>query len=174
MAFSPSSNITKLPAGEGQMGPLKVFACEIAGDTYVTGGWAIPAQAVAMGTIHGAHLLGVDTDAVGYVPQYNFETGKLMVFQTAGFTPAGTNSKPTFTVKNGTAVANGTINLDADAASANVVGGSGITADRTLTTTSPVGTPTFTGTAVAKAALAEVTNSTNLSALRFRFLFVGD
>ncbi len=62
------------------------------------------------------------------------------------YTPAGTNSKPTFTVKNGTILANGTMGLDADSAAANVVGGTGITADRTLTTTSPVGTPSFSGT----------------------------
>lgn len=68
-------------------------------------------------------------------------------FAAGAYTPLGTNSKPTFTVKNGTILANGTMGLDADSASANVVGGTGITADRTLTTSSPVGTPTFTGTA---------------------------
>lgn len=68
-------------------------------------------------------------------------------FVAGAYTPLGTNSKPTFTVKTGTILANGTIGLDADSAAANVVGGTGITADRTLTTTSPVGTPTFSGTA---------------------------
>lgn len=62
------------------------------------------------------------------------------------YTPAGSNSKPSFLVANGTILANGNLGLDADSASAHVVGGTGITADRTLTTTSPVGTPTFSGT----------------------------
>lgn len=81
----------------------------------------------------------------GYRYEYDIANKKVLVRQVdfAG----GTVSKPTFTVKNGTAVANGTINLDADSASANVVGGTGITTDRTLTTTSPVGTPTISGVA---------------------------
>jgi hypothetical protein len=62
------------------------------------------------------------------------------------------------------------IGLSADAASATVEGGTGISTARTLTTTSPVGTPTLTGTA---AAMTEVTASTDLSSVVVEFFAVG-
>ena len=96
----------------------------------------------------------------GYIYQYDIANKLLKVFQVAGSTPTGVVSKPSFTVKNGTILTNGTMGLTADTAAASVVGGTGITTDRTLTTTSPVGTPTFTGTAVAAAAASELPAST--------------
>lgn len=99
----------------------------------------------------------VDVNGIsGYTYQYDIANKKLKVFQVAGFTPAGTISAPSFTVKNGTILTNGTMGLTADAASASVVGGTAITTDRTLTTTSPVGVPTFTGSAVAAGAGSEL------------------
>ncbi len=92
------------------------------------------------------------------------------------------STKPTFTVEASGAIGtNMEVGLSADSAAATFEGGVGVTAQRVLTTTSPVGTPTitpgaytpagtnsaptFTGTAVAAAALAEVANTTNLSTL---------
>lgn len=110
----------------------------------------------------------------GYIYKYDLVAKKVLIFQSATVTPAGTISapvftgtdyKPGFTVKNGTIGSNMTLGLTADSASANLVGGTGITTDRALTTTSPVGTvtiagvvaaPTFSGTATTAAALAEL------------------
>jgi hypothetical protein len=90
--------------------------------------------------------------------------GKMQAFQTGGSVAA-----PSFTVKNGTILANGTMGLDADAASAHVVGGTGITADRTLTATTPVGVPAFTG---ATAELGVVTYaSVNVANLVARVMY---
>jgi hypothetical protein len=108
----------------------------------------------------GTATSGVKWDFAVGTTQAN---GALLAQISAGFTPAGTVAKPSFTVKNGTILANGTMGLDADAASANVVGGTGITADRTLTTSSPVGTPAFTGTAVAAAVQTGLGNVTYAS-----------
>lgn len=98
-----------------------------------------------------------------FAPGTTQANGALQAFVSAGFTPAGTISKPTFTAKAGTLLANGSVGLDADSAGANFVGGSGITADRTLTTTSPVGTPTLSGSAVSAAPLANLGNVTYAS-----------
>lgn len=59
-------------------------------------------------------------------------------------TLTGTIAAPTFTVKNGTIGSNMTLGLTADANSANLVGGTGITADRVLGASSPVGAPGLT------------------------------
>lgn len=80
----------------------------------------------------------------------SFLPASMFAIQQKAFTPAGTISKPSFTVEASGAIgSNMEIGLSADAASATVEGGTGITAQRTLTTTSPVGVPTLTGTAVA-------------------------
>jgi hypothetical protein len=105
----------------------------------------------------------------GYVFEYNYSTNKLLAYRSAN--AAGTISKPTFTVKNGTIGVNMTVGLTADATTADVVGGTGITTDRALTTTSPVGTPTFTGSGAA--ALVEVANGVNLSTVVCRFRAFG-
>ncbi len=97
----------------------------------------------------------------GYVYEWDGTNKTVIVRQSAGFTPAGTISKPSFTVKSGTILTDASIGLTADAVNADVVAkSSAITTDRTLTTTSPVGTPTLSGSAVAAAALAELPATT--------------
>lgn len=141
--------------------PMKIMAYEVKWDnSYPTGGetWDLASDFPG-----GVHTVMAEPKA-GFVFAYDKANKKLQAYQSAGFTPAGTNSKPTFTVEaSGSIGANMEIGLSADSASATVEGGTGITAQRTLTSTSPVGTPTFTGTAVAAAALAEVANGVDLS-----------
>lgn len=169
--------------------------------TYATGGISFTPSMVALSAFEGAPQFS----AAGYAFAWDASASKVLVYRSAGFTPAGTNSaatftgsaasltatssKPTFTVKTGSQVANGTVGLSADTAGAEVYGGTGITADRTLTTTSPVGTPTitpgaytpagtnsaatFTGAAVAAGALVQVSNGVDLSAVTVSIVAVG-
>ena len=89
-------------------------------------------------------------------------------YPTKAITPAGTNSKPSFVVQSSGAIGtNMELGLSADSDAATFEGGVGITAARTLTTTSPVGTPTFTGTAVAAQAATEVANDVNVGTVDF-------
>lgn len=139
--------------------------------TYATGGITVTAKQVGLGTIQ---QLIVDP-AGGYTFSWNASTGKVLAYaaSSGSFTATGTNSKPTFTVNSSGAIGtNMEVGLSADAASATFEGGTGITAQRVLTTTSPVGTPTFTGDAVA-VSVAEVTTSTDLSGVTFNFRAVG-
>ena len=117
--------------------------------SYATGGVSVTPAMLGLGSFTGSPVFS----AQGYVFAYDATAQKVLAF-----IPAGTVSKPSFTVKNGTIGSNMTTGITADSASANFVGGTGVIADRTLTTTSPVGTPTFTG-----AALAEVGAGTDLS-----------
>jgi hypothetical protein len=67
------------------------------------------------------------------------------VTQFSGMIHSATSSKPTFSVQASGAIGTDMgIGLSADSASATVEGAVGITAERILTTTSPVGTPTIT------------------------------
>ncbi len=148
-----------------------------ASGSYSTGGDSLDLPALVGYTNRQPDFVDINGSG-GYVYQYDLANKKVKVFSIAGFTPAGTVAapvftgtavKPEFTVKNGTIGSNMTMGLTADAASASVVGGTGITTDRTLTTSSPVGTvtptgvnsaPAFTGTAVAAAALSELAATT--------------
>lgn len=138
-------------------------------DSYPTGGESLTAANVGLQKIDS-----IDFDATaGFVFQYDFTNSKVLVYQSATVTPTGTLSKPTFTVAASGAIGTGMeVGLSADAATATFEGGTGISAERILTTTSPVGTPTFTGGATTAAALAEVDAATDLSVLlasvRFR------
>lgn len=136
--------------------------------THATGGVAVTPELFGLHTIR--RLLVMPTS--GYVAGYVASTGKVIAYRGPGATPAGTLTQPTFTVKTGTIGANMTIGLTADAATASLVGGTGITADRSLTTNNPVGTPTFTGTAISAAVLADV-GAVDLSAVNFEFEVFG-
>lgn len=171
----------------GPSAAWRTYQATPAASDYATGGYLIPPSQVGMANIIGAMIVGVKYVSAGTIiwqinqPAAAYGTSPvesttgvyLTAWQAGGVAATGTISKPTFTVKTGTALANGTINLDADAATANVVGGTGITADRTLTTTSPVGTPTFTGSATAAADFAEVAASTDLSGFPLWIVFIG-
>jgi hypothetical protein len=203
--------VTKVPGTETFLPGLSVCMWDLAfDDSYSTGGEVLDPAAVGAGgqTIRGVQIVGYDAEAAPYNIRWNKDSGKLMVFRTPGFTPAGTNGtsavtgtaaaqtftgtpvQPSFTVQSAGAIgSNMEVGLSADSAAATFEGGTGITAARTLTSTSPVGsiTPagtngasaslsataaaqTFTGTAVAEAAFAEVDASTNLSTLTVRAL----
>lgn len=130
--------------------------------SYPTGGESLTPANVGLVKIDS-----IDFDPTsGYNFVYDHSAQKVLAYVA---TPGGTISKPSFTVEASGAIgANMEIGLSADATTATVEGGAGISAQRVLTTTSPVGVPTLTGTA---AALTEVTAATNLSTLtgvRFR------
>lgn len=130
--------------------------------TYLTGGFTLSPGSLGLFAFDTG---GVDFNAPsGYVMNYDASTRKVLVYVTGSVTPAGTNSKPTFTVEASGAIGtNMEVGLSADSAAATFEGGVGITAQRILTTTSPVGTPTFTGTATTAAALAELANGTSFT-----------
>jgi hypothetical protein len=134
-------------------------------DSYPTGGESLTPAMIGLGVIDSIHFNhGED----GYVFKYVHSTQKIMVFRTLA---AGTISKPTFSVQASGAIGTDMgIGLSADAASATVEGAVGISAERVLTTTSPVGTPTLTGTA---GALVEVTAAVDLSAVVVEFMATG-
>lgn len=169
---------------------------------YATNGVAVSAPQVGLGVIQSL----VIQPAGGYTFEYISSTGKVKAYVTGAATPAGTisvptftgtassltatSSKPTFTVESaGSIGTNMEVGLSVDTDAATFEGGTGITAQRVLTTTSPVGTPTitpgaytptgvvsaptFTGDAQAAAVLAEVANSTNLAGVTFTFVAIG-
>jgi len=104
----------------------------------------------------------------GFIYEYDKANKKVLVRQVGTVTPSGsvavtgTSDQPTFTVKSGSLGSNFTVGLSADSAAANFIGSTGVSTNRTLTTTSPVGTPTLTltgtltGAATTAAALAEL------------------
>ena len=174
--------VTVTATKKGVFGDLKYFLGTVLGDSsYPTGGEALTASDFGFPT----SVVFVDPiPSTGYVPEYDYTNSKLIVYRSAGLTPAGTNSvptstKPTFTVAASGAIGtNMEVGLSVDTAGATFEGGVGITAERILTTTSPVGTPTigaptFTGTAVAAAALVEVSNAVDLSLITFRVFALG-
>lgn len=139
--------------------------------SYPTGGESLTPANIGLGVIDS---ITFNQGEDGYVFKYNFSTSKVMAFRTATLTPAGTVAKPTFTVAASGAIGTDMgIGLSADAASATVEGGVGISAERVLTTTSPVGAPAFTGAATTAAALAEVGNTVDLSNVVVEFMAIG-
>lgn len=120
--------------------------------SYDSGGESLTAANIGLGRIERIEFnQGED----GYVFEYDYSASKVIVY---------TPSQPTFTVASSGAIGtNMEIGLSADSAAATVEGGTGITASRTLTTTSPVGAPTLT----------QVTASTNLSAVVVEFWAIG-
>lgn len=156
---------------------VRFMQLQPAASDYPTGGYAVtPGTNISLRSVYAVIPMGITatTRTTTFVPVYNTTTAKIQMFWSGAAAVAGTISQPSFTVQAGTIGSNMTIGLTADAASANLVGGTGITANRTLTTTSPVGTPTFTGTATTAAGLVEVTASTDLSAWLFLFTVLGN
>lgn len=122
--------------------------------TYLTGGFTLSPGSLGLFAFDTG---GVDFNAPsGYVMNYDASTGKVLVYVAS---PAGTNSAPTFTVTKGAITANTELGLSADATTA-TVNNNTIAATRILSTNTPVGVPTFTGTA---AVLAELGNGTSFT-----------
>lgn len=148
-----------------------VFATITMSSSYATGGDTVTARAFGLASIDEVDIL---SQPAGYVLEFDKTNLKIKAFRTGTVTPAGTNSKPTFTVEASGAIGSSMeIGLSVDTASATVEGGTGITAQRALTTTSPVGIPTFTGTATTAAALAEVGSGVDLSTVIARTFVMG-
>lgn len=164
--------------------------------SYPTGGESLTAANVGLGSIS---FIEFNQGSSGYTFQYDYANSKVLVYRSAGFTPAGTNSAPTFT---GSALAahrhtlflnnaevadsaNSRVNAGTDLLGANTGSDISITgvADTSghggivdVTAGTPAGTvsaPTFTGTAVSAAALVEVANATNLSTVTVAFRALG-
>lgn len=158
--------------------------------TYLTGGFAVTPG------LFGLHRLdSLVIDAVGGRSLiYNKATGKVIAYQSAGFTPAGTNDAPAFTgsalaahrhvlhfqtsvaANAVTAAANSLRTAAAAFDVAGVANSSGEGGVVDVTGGTPAGTvaaPTFTGTAVAAAGLLEVANGTSLSTTVAYFVAVG-
>lgn len=122
--------------------------------TYTTGGIALNFLTLITDTRQGfVPLPGITKQPqyvnvqgiAGYFYQYDYVNKKLLI-RSVG--------QATFTVKNGTIGSNMTIGLSADSSAANLVGGTGITADRNLTTNNPIGAQT----------IAEITGSAAMPA----------
>ncbi len=130
--------------------------------SYPTGGESLTPANVGLTKIDS-----IDFDSTsGYTFVYDHTNQKVLAYVAS---PGGTLSKPTFTVEASGAIGtNMEIGLSADAATATVEGGTGISAVRTLTTTSPVGVPTFSGTSAALTEVAAATNLSTLTGVRFR------
>lgn len=176
----------------------KLVTATLAFDSsYPTGGEQISASAFGLSRFSRIMLrpTGAAAGGAGYVFDATISadgtTAKILVVQSAGFTPAGTNSAPSFTGSalaahrhtfflNNAEVADGAttrVNAGTNLLGANT--GSDISvagvADTTghggvvdVTAGTPAGTvaaPTFTGTAVSAGAFVEVGNTTDLSAL---------
>lgn len=162
--------------------------------SYPTGGETVSASAIGLGTIYGLSLIATDTEAAGYVIQYNYVTNKLMAFTSAGFTPAGTVGAPVFTgdaltahrhvlhfqtsaAANAVTAASNALRTAAAAFDvAGVANSSGEGGVVDVTGGTPTGTnsaPLFAGTPVAAGALAQVANATNLSTLTVRAVVWG-
>ena len=161
--------------------------------SYPTGGESLLPSQIGLAVIDS-----IDIDAKGgYSFSYDYTNQKLLAYLTPGFTPGGSNSAPAFTGSalgththalhlNNADVADGastTVNAATNLLGANTgtdievagvadtSGVGGIVAIGAGTPAGTVAAPTFTGNAVSAAALAEVANATNLSALtgvRFR------
>ncbi|MDQ3803280.1 MAG: hypothetical protein M3416_05435 [Acidobacteriota bacterium] len=146
-----------------------VFADVAMDNSYAAGGEPISAAELGLPEILGALHLGGDSDAVGYHAHFDTDNNKLMVARTAGHTPAGSVGGSATVVGGGIGEAIG-INPDSNAGALSKAAAT----NRTIPLATLLGAaPTFTGTAVAAAALAEVANGVDLSAVTFRMMFVG-
>lgn len=182
--------LTVTLSNDWQMNPGDRLAtrASIAFDSsYPTGGEALTPAMLGLGTIDFVSI----GNKAGYVFEYDYTNQKVLVYGSAGITPAGTISAPTFT---GSALATHTHDMkviggqgaagtdavtapaatdilgkqeagDADILGADVLTKGGVMLASAGTPAGTVSAPTFTGTAVAAAALAEVAASTNLSTL---------
>lgn len=173
--------------GHGALSKFMGIATIAFGDgalTYPTGGVPLPAiglfglqRQVDIGLIESPY-------GDGYVYKYDPTNHKILIYTSAGVTPAGTVSQPTFTgsalathahthtVVDGTAGNAVTLNTDHLEAT-----GGGTLTGSSVSGGTPAGTvsqPTFTGTPVAAAALAEMANGTAVAATTLKMLFVGE
>jgi hypothetical protein len=183
-----SLTYTRISGGEGSWGQMRFKTFDVLFDnSYPTGGEALSPAMIGLANIVGAQQLGAkDATSAGIVPYFIPGTSpKLMAMRV---TASGTVAAPTFTgaahshvlnLKNA-AVADGATTrvnaatnlLGANSGSDIAIAGNG--ANGGVANTTPTGTnsaPAFTGT---DTSLAEVANTTDLSAVTVRMMFIGN
>jgi hypothetical protein len=145
--------------------------------TYASDGVTFPKEFAGISDVWGVIPIA---NAGGYVYEYVRSTGKLKVYRQGGFTPAGTNGTSAVT-GNVTVVGGGVgeaigINPDSNAGVLSKAAATNRTIPiATLLGAAPTaGAQTFTGTAVAAAALTEVANGVDLSGVDPVFLVIGN
>jgi hypothetical protein len=143
-------------------------------NSYPTGGYVLPATYFFGGQAKAANIWNVifgDAGTTGggaYRYYYDIPNGKLMVYRSAGFTPAGTIAPHAhdFLLKDAVQADGATTRVNA---ATNKIG-MNTGADVTVAGAGANGgvqntTAVFTGTAVAAGALVQVANATDLSAI---------
>jgi hypothetical protein len=153
--------------------------------SYPTGGYGLTSTNFGFA---GVGILFVKANAVGgYTPLYDDATQKLLMYRSAGFTPAGTVAAPTFTgdshvhdmkyiggITATEAVAiQGGDTLGKNAATDRTIAGSASATKGGVVAVTSTGTnsaPAFTGTAVAAGVLVQVSNGVSLSTVTVRCL----
>jgi len=168
VAGAGTVTVTKIGTRESLGTRLMVFVTLSYSASYATGGDTINLVDLGLVSVDVIQLATPITTG-GYTPSVDVSGAvpKLLAFAGGGgvaatfsgtpVTPTGVISTPTFTVKTGTIGANMSTGLTANTSSADLVGGTGITADRTLTTHSPIGTPSFTGDPITPAGVVNMT-----------------
>lgn len=128
--------------------------------SYATGGIAVTANQVGLGTIYSMTI----DPAGGYSFEYVASTGKVKAYASGGaFTPTGTISAPTIS-------ATGTHTTNTLSRSA--AGALALADDSTTTGITGVQAPTFTGDA-GSVSVAEVSTGTSLSGVTFNWRAIG-
>jgi hypothetical protein len=157
------------------LGPVPVSFVTLAPDaSYPTGGYGtslgVSAANLYCGRgINGIIQMGNNTAGAGYILEWNSQTSKIQIFESPAITPAGTLSGNVVITGSGIGQAIG-VNPDSNSG---VISKASAGNDTIPYATFLGGALTFTGTAGSKAALAEVTNGTNLSTLTFNIFVVG-
>ncbi len=181
-SLAHAGNVSCTISTEGIAGSLYIASgsCTMS-SSYATGGdlfgsgntLAQAGQALCGSFARVPQVVLVEAFKGGNLFEYDHTNRKIMAYRPlAVHTPAGTNSKPAFVVQiSGAIGSNMEVGLSDNTDGATYEGGTGLdTAAKTLTTTSPVGVPTFTGAAVTAAVATQVTSTTDLATTTLRFV----
>jgi hypothetical protein len=185
--------LTKTEVRNGRLGQFFDQFVDVALGTYATGGLAVDPKLFGFNTLLACVVVGGNAASGGYHVIWDSVNNKLVVYRSAGATPAGTVAAPVFT---GSALAThahdvlvkgsasggidepigveGADTLAKDAATDRTITGAasatkgGVIANSAGTPAGTNSAPAFTGTAIAAAALVEVSNGVNLAAITVR------
>ena len=165
-----AATITNAPDSPFSVGSVMEAVGTVTLGTYATGGVTISAQNLGLGSF----VTAPQFSAAGYVFGWDATNSKVLVYRSAGFTPAGS-----------IAVTDGDVTVLGGAAGTAI----GLTADsnagaltKAAASTRTIPQATFgiaattaalTGTAVAASALVEVANAVNLAAVVVSFSAIG-
>lgn len=167
-AITVTNTIVTGPYADGGNSVKTIGELNLAG-TYATGGFTFSPDNCGVSHIQSLMVQGED----GYEFWFNPATGKVLVYQSATVTPAGTVSQPTFTGTPATIPT--TVTLTSGTAGEQVWysngafyvtgGGSVALVSDNYTPAGTVSQPTFTGSATTAAPLAEVGAGTSLASV---------